>query len=234
MCASQSPLKKFFFFKHACRTFSQNSRTRGKSQQQWKREWINVAAQRGAETLGQFYTHSSLQQLRVLDCDTINYRRLKKKVSYKVSAKYSVLSNLNKLSTIKSFVGVLGFPPNILFLLVTLMTSFWTYVLILEIPLIQFGCLLLVCPLLCFFLLFVVVCFSSFTGRKHYVSNATLSVPSYITRTEMGMIKTSFGGTQITCHVQFKGEIQCWQRERERERERLPFSICYCYYFYSF
>ena len=37
------------------------------------------------------------------------------------------------------------------------MVSFWTYVFILDISLMQFGCLLLVCPLLCFFLLFVVV-----------------------------------------------------------------------------
>ena len=33
--------------------------------------------------------------------------------------------------------------------------------------LIQFGCHILVCPLLCFFLLFVVVCLSSFTWWRH-------------------------------------------------------------------
>ena len=37
------------------------------------------------------------------------------------------------------------------------MMSFGTYVFILDKSLIQFGCLLLVCPLLCCFLLFVVV-----------------------------------------------------------------------------
>ena len=37
------------------------------------------------------------------------------------------------------------------------------YVFFVEIPLIQFGCLLLVCPLLCFVLPSFVVCFSSLT-----------------------------------------------------------------------
>ena len=41
-----------------------------------------------------------------------------------------------------------------------------------NVPLIQFGCFFLVCPLLCFFLLFVIVCLSSLNLKK------TLSVES--------------------------------------------------------
>ena len=43
------------------------------------------------------------------------------------------------------------------------MTSFLNYLFILEIPLMQFGYLLLLCPLLYFFVLFVVASLSSFT-----------------------------------------------------------------------
>ena len=60
-------------------------------------------------------------------------------------------------------VGLLRFPPNIFSLTRHLNDVILNYVFFVEIPLIQFGCLLLVCPLLCFFLPSVVVYLSSFT-----------------------------------------------------------------------
>ena len=60
-------------------------------------------------------------------------------------------------------VGLLRFPPNIFSLTRHLNDVILNYVFFVEIPLIQFGCLLLVCPLLCFFLPSVVVCLSSLT-----------------------------------------------------------------------
>ncbi len=62
-----------------------------------------------------------------------------------------------------NYVGLLRFPPNIFFLTRHLNDVILNYVFFVEIPLIQFGCLLLVCPLLCFFLPSVVVCLSSLT-----------------------------------------------------------------------
>ena len=74
------------------------------------------------------------------------------------------------------------------FLLVFWMTSFWTSVFILENLLIQFGCLLLVCPLLCFFLVFI-VCLSfmfyltktlSVESVRLYFSHRLSSIGEYI------------------------------------------------------
>ena len=60
-------------------------------------------------------------------------------------------------------VGVLRFPPNIFSLTRHLNDVILNYVFFVEIPLIQFSCLLLVCPLLYFFLPSLVVYLSSFT-----------------------------------------------------------------------
>ena len=52
--------------------------------------------------------------------------------------------------------------------------------LLVEIPLIQFGCLLLVCPLLCFFLPSLVVYLSSLTWRRLSVESACVFVSSFV------------------------------------------------------
>ena len=54
------------------------------------------------------------------------------------------------------------------------------YVFFVEIPLIQFGCLLLVCPLLCFLLPSVVFYLSSFTWRRLSVESACVFVSSFV------------------------------------------------------
>ena len=55
------------------------------------------------------------------------------------------------------------------------MTSFFV-----EIPLIQFSCLLLVCPLLCYLLHSVVVYLSPFTWRRLNVESASVFVSSFV------------------------------------------------------
>ena len=60
-------------------------------------------------------------------------------------------------------VGLLRFPPNIFSLTRHLNDVILNYVFFVEIPVIQFSCLLLACPLLYFFLPSLVVYLSSFT-----------------------------------------------------------------------
>ena len=71
------------------------------------------------------------------------------------------------------------FPPNIFFLTLHLNDVILNYVFFVEIPLIQFGCLL-VCPLFCFFLLSVVVCLSSLTRRRLNVESACLFLSPFV------------------------------------------------------
>ena len=77
-------------------------------------------------------------------------------------------------------VGLLRFPPNIFSLTRHLNDVILNYVFFVEIPLIQFSCLLLVCPLLCFFLPSVVVYLSSFTWRRLNVESASVFVLSFV------------------------------------------------------
>ena len=79
-----------------------------------------------------------------------------------------------------NYVGILCFPPNIFFLTCHLNDVILNYVFFIEIPFIQFGCLLLVCPLLCFFLPFVVVCLSSLTWRRLSVESACLFLSLFV------------------------------------------------------
>ena len=81
------------------------------------------------------------------------------------------------------------------------------YVFFVEIPLIQFGCLLLVCPLLCFFLLFVVVCLLLPDGdtkfRTSFVVHWWVHFPSSFPHTP---------ARYISNNLELINRIMCFQR----------------------